>query len=114
TAAAPEVPIPGESTFRGALSYAVARALEGAADENHDRHITKDELFRYVSQVAYQLSDQRQHVSAQTTAQKSGAEILYGRTRGVVLLDPLPRSEPRPQSSAATLTPSLPRPGGLP
>jgi len=114
TAAAPEVPIPGESGFRGALSYAVARALEGAADENHDGHITKDELFRYVSQVAYQLSDQRQHVSTQTPAQTSGTEILYGRTRGVVLLDPQPRSEPRPQSSpppaAATLTPSLPRP----
>ena len=113
-AAPPEVSIPGELTLRGALSYAVARALEGAADENHDGHITKDELFRYVSQVAYQLSDQRQQVSAQTAARSSGGEILYARTRGVVLLDPLPRSEPRPQSSpqaaAATLTPSLPRP----
>jgi caspase domain-containing protein len=113
-AAAPEVPIPGESTLRGALSYAVARALEGAADENHDGHITRDELFRYVSQVAYQLSDQRQQVSAHAAAQSSEAGILYARTRGVVLLDPLPRSEPRPQSSsspaAATLTPSLPRP----
>jgi hypothetical protein len=112
TAAAPEVPIPGASTFRGALSYAVARALEGAADENHDGHITKDELFRYVSQVTYQLSDQRQHVSAQMAAPDSGAEILFGRTRGVVLLDPLPRSEPRPQSSSpsAVPTPSLLRP----
>jgi hypothetical protein len=114
TAAAPEVQIPGESTFRGALSYAVARALEGAADENHDGRITMDELFRYVGQVAYQLSDQRQHVAAQTPAPNSGTEILYGRTRGVVLLDPQPRSEPRPQPSpppgAATLTPSLPRP----
>ncbi len=114
TASAPEVPIPGELTLRGALSYAVARALEGAADENHDGHITRDELFRYVSQVAYQLSDQRQQVSAQTAPRSSGGEILYARTRGVVLLDPLPRSEPRPPSSpqaaAATLTPSLPRP----
>ena len=123
TAAAPEVPIPGAG-FRGALSYAVARALEGAADENHDGHITRDELFRYVSQVTYQLSDQRQHVAAQTTTQNSGTGVLYGRTRGVVLLDPQPRSDPRPQSSSpvpakpapatlptsATLTPSLPRP----
>jgi uncharacterized caspase-like protein len=123
TAAAPEVPIPGESGFRGALTYAVARALEGAADENHDGHITRDELFRYVSQVTYQLSDQRQHVVAQATAQNPENEILYGRTRGVVLLDPQPKSEPRPQSAApavlpapatlpapVTLTPSLPRP----
>jgi uncharacterized caspase-like protein len=123
TAAAPEVPIPGAG-FRGALTYAVARALEGAADENHDGHVTRDELFRYVSQVTYQLSDQRQHVVAQTTTQNSGTGVLYGRTRGVVLLDPQPRSDPRPQSSSpapakpapatlptpATLTPSPPRP----
>jgi hypothetical protein len=112
TAMTPEVRIPGESGFRGALSYAVARALEGAADENHDGHITKDELFRYVGQVTYQLSDQRQHVATQPLAQNSGSEILYGRTRGVVLLDPSPKSAPPPQppspSSAATPAPSKP------
>ena len=68
TAAAPEVRIPGEAGLRGALSYAVARALEGAADEDHDGHVTKDELIRYVSQVTYQLSDQRQHVPVQPTS----------------------------------------------
>ena len=117
TAAAPEVPIPGESGFRGALSYAVARALEGAADENHDGHITRDELVRYVSQVTYQLSDQRQHVVAQAATQDSGTGILYGRTRGVVLLDPQPRSDPRPQPSSPALTPApakLPTPATLP
>jgi hypothetical protein len=99
TAKAPEVRIPGEPGLRGALSYAVARALEGAADENQDGHVTRDELFRYVSQVTYQLSDQRQHVVAtQPAVQDSGAEVLYGRTRGVVLLDPLPKPEPRPQT----------------
>jgi hypothetical protein len=109
TAAAPEVRIPGEAGFRGALSYAVARALEGAADEDHDGHVTKDELFRYVSQVTYQLSDQRQHVPAQPTTPTSGAEILYGRTRGVVLLDPQPRPEARPPQLAPS-TPAVPAP----
>ncbi len=112
TAKAPEVRIPGEPGLRGALSYAVARALEGAADENQDGHVTRDELFRYVSQVTYQLSDQRQRVVAtQPAAQDSGAEVLYGRTRGVVLLDPLPKAEPpRPQTppSSAATAPALP------
>ena len=111
TAAAPEVRIPGEAGLRGALSYAVARALEGAADEDHDGHVTKDELIRYVSQVTYQLSDQRQHVPAQPTSPNSGAEVLYGRTRGVVLLDPQPRPGARPpQLSPSTSAPSAPAP----
>jgi hypothetical protein len=93
------------------LSYAVARALEGAADEDHDGHVTKDELIRYVSQVTYQLSDQRQHVPMQPTSPNSGAEVLYGRTRGVVLLDPQPRPEARPpQLSPSTPASSAPAP----
>jgi hypothetical protein len=97
TEKAPEIHIPGEPGLRGALSYAVARALEGAADENHDGQVTRDELFRYVHQVTYQLSDQRQHiVTAGPPAQDAGSEVLYGRTRGVVLLDPTEKSDPRP------------------
>jgi uncharacterized caspase-like protein len=111
TAAAPEVRIPGEAGFRGALSYAVARALEGAADEDHDGRVTKDELFRYVSQVTYQLSDQRQHVPMQPASPSSGSEVLYGRTRGVVLLDPQPRQETRPPqlSPSTAATPPAPK-----
>ena len=50
---APEVRIPGVPGFRGALSYAVARAMDGAADENQDGIVTQQELFNYVRQVAY-------------------------------------------------------------
>ena len=57
---APEIRIAGTSGLRGALSYAVARAFDGAADENQDGQVTQGELFNYVRQVAYQLSDQRQ------------------------------------------------------
>jgi hypothetical protein len=110
TAATPEVRIPGETGFRGALSYAVARALQGAADEDHDGHVTRDELFRYVSQVTYQLSDQRQRVPAPPTTAGSGAEVLFGRTRGVVLLDPQPRPEVRPPSLSPSTTSPAPAP----
>jgi Caspase domain len=58
---APEVKIPGVNGFRGALSYAVARAFEGQADTNGDGAVTMKELFTNVRQVVYQLSDQRQN-----------------------------------------------------
>jgi hypothetical protein len=68
--------------------------------------VTRDELFRYVSQVTYQLSDQRQHVPLLPTTSGSGAEVLYGRTRGVVLLDPQPRPEVRPPSLSPSTAPT--------
>ncbi|VFU09594.1 protein of unknown function [Methylocella tundrae] len=42
---APEIKVPGVDGYRGALSYALARALEGAADANGDGKITIEELF---------------------------------------------------------------------
>ncbi|MEJ1936195.1 caspase family protein, partial [Nostoc sp. NIES-2111] len=59
---APEVKIPDVPGWRGALSYAVARAAEGAADADKDGQVTLAELYAYVRQVAYQLTDQRQNV----------------------------------------------------
>lgn len=96
---APEVRIPGVSGFRGALSYAVARAFEGAADENRDGHVSHTELFTYVRQVAYQLSDQRQLVvTSGPIASTGGSEVAFNRTRGVILLDTLRPNEARPQT----------------
>jgi len=84
---APEVRIPGVPGFRGALSYAVARAFEGAADENRDGNVSRTELFTYVRQVAYQLSDQRQQVvTAGPVGRDDGSDVVFERTRGVVLL----------------------------
>jgi hypothetical protein len=100
---APEVRIPGVAGFRGALSYAVARALEGAADENRDGHVSQTELFTYVRQVAYQLSDERQLVmTSGPIARSGGSDVVFDRTRGVILLDALRPNEARPQ----TLPPS--------
>jgi hypothetical protein len=102
---APEVRIPGVPGFRGALSYAVARAFEGAADENRDGQVSQAELFTYVRQVAYQLSDQRQQVvTAGPNDRDVGSDVVFARTRAVVLLDAVQPTETRPQ------TPSSPPP----
>jgi hypothetical protein len=96
---APEIRVPGVPGFRGALSYAVARAFEGAADQNQDGQVTQSELFDYVRQVAYQLSDQRQNVVASAPAVRDvGSEVLF-RTRAVVLLDAVEKAEPRPPAA---------------
>jgi Caspase domain len=96
---APEVRIPGVPGFRGALSYAVARAFEGAADQNRDGQVSQTELFTYVRQVAYQLSDQRQQVvTAGPIARADGSDVVFERTRGVVLLDAVQPAETRPQT----------------
>jgi Caspase domain len=106
---APEVRIPGVPGFRGALSYAVARAFEGAADENRDGHVSQAELFTYVRQVAYQLSDQRQLVV--TSGPTGGSDVVFERTRGVILLDALRPIEAPPQMLSQ---PPSPGPGGRP
>jgi len=83
---APEVRIPGIEGLRGALSYAVARAVEGSADINHDGKVTLKELFTNVRQVVYQLSDQRQNVVAiSSPAQTPETDVAFELTRGVVL-----------------------------
>jgi hypothetical protein len=57
---APEVPIPGISGRRGALSYATARAIEGTSDRDRSGVITRRKLFEYSRQVVDQFSDNRQ------------------------------------------------------
>jgi hypothetical protein len=111
---APEVRIPGVPGFRGALSYAVARALDGAADEDQDGTVTQKELFNYVRQVAYQLSDQRQNVVTSGPAGRD-TDPVFDRARTVVLLgpidrgvhviDPLPDQPSAPQESANNTPP---------
>jgi hypothetical protein len=114
---APEVRIPGVPGFRGALSYAVARAFEGAADQNQNGQVTQDELFGYVRQVAYQLSDQRQNiVTTGPAARDAGSNVAF-RTRAVVLLDAVEKPDPRPQTvspPAATVLPPPQPPTSLP
>jgi len=85
---APEVRIPGIASYRGALSYAVARALEGAADVDRNGKVTLKELFTYVRQVVYQLSDQRQNpVTLNSPTRSIDSEVAFEMTRAVKIVD---------------------------
>jgi len=84
----PEVRIPGVQGWRGALSYAVARAFEGQADANRDGIVTLRELFTSVRQLVYQLSDQRQNMVAQQSANRNlDTEVVFA-VRGVTPSQP--------------------------
>ncbi|MGQ2187247.1 caspase family protein [Bradyrhizobium barranii] len=98
---APEVRIPGIDGLRGALSYAVARAVEGSADINHDGKVTLKELFSNVRQVVYQLSDQRQNiVTISSPPQTPDTDVAFELTRGVVLIQgPAARAASGPAGS---------------
>ncbi|MBX2853773.1 MAG: caspase family protein [Rhodobacteraceae bacterium] len=52
----PEILVGG--TFRGATSYAFARALEGNADRDHNEVLTRNELRTYISQTVQNLTTQ--------------------------------------------------------
>jgi len=78
----------------------VARAFEGAADQNRDRRVSHTELFTYVRQVAYQLSDQRQQVvTAGPSLRAGGSDVVFEQTRGVVMLDAVQAAGARPQAT---------------
>lgn len=100
---APEVQIPGVPGLRGALSYAVARALEGGADSNGDGRITLKELFSHVRQVVYQLSDQRQNaVTMNSPNRQIESDVAFQITRAVTVVD----AAPKPARPAAAATAS--------
>lgn len=108
---APEVRIPGIEGLRGALSYAVSRALEGNADADHDGKVTMKELFDNVRQVVYQLSDQRQNVVTMTSpSQPPERSVVFGLTRGISLVQaPTGGASPSPNNaSAAKMPPPTP------
>jgi hypothetical protein len=100
------VRVPGVEGYRGALSYAVARALDGAADQNNDGQVTQAELFAYVQQIAYQLSDQRQKVvTVGRPPDGSDSDVMFSRTRAVIMLDAPGARPSSSQQPATALTP---------
>jgi Caspase domain len=111
---APEVRVPGVDGLRGALSYAVARAIEGNADADHDGKVTLKEFFANIRQVVYQLSDQRQNVVTMTSPNRSpDIDVAFGLTRGVTLIQgpiegPQPSAPKSPQSSPQSSASSPP------
>lgn len=94
---APEVKVQGIDGYRGALSYAVARALEGAADLDKDGTIVVKELFDYVHQVTYQLSDQRQSIVSASAPTLTTAPVV----RSVTVFNES-RPDPQPPLSPST------------
>jgi hypothetical protein len=109
---APEVRVPGIDGLRGALSYAVARAIEGNADADHDGKVTLKELFGNIRQVVYQLSDQRQNVVTMTSPSRSpDDDVAFGLTRGVTLIQGPgegPQASAPPSPAAVTPVPANP------
>jgi hypothetical protein len=81
---APEVQIPGIPGLRGALSYAVARAIEGGADTRSDGSTTLKNFFSDLRQVVYQLSNQRQNIVATASpSQNPQTDVVFQLTRSV-------------------------------
>lgn len=115
---APEVDIPGAG-HRGALSYSVARALEGAADADGDALVTTQELIAYVRQLTYQLSDQRQEIVALhprglDVSKDVIAQLVapLGRGVGVQAVGAPPAGEEEeaaPSGGGLTITPLTPK-----
>jgi hypothetical protein len=99
--------------LRGALSYAVARAIEGNADADHDGKVTLKELFDNIRQVVYQLSDQRQNVVTMTSPNRSpDTDVAFGLTRGVTLIQGPIEGAPAPQPAASPPASAGPAAGG--
>lgn len=75
---APEVRLPaGASTYRGALSFAFARILEGAADTNRDGDVTREEIFQYIKPFVRQATESKQTPELQPSDQ---APEVRGKT----------------------------------
>jgi Caspase domain len=99
---APEVQIPGITGLRGALSYAVARAIEGSADTRGDGNTTLKEFFGNVRQVVYQLSNQRQNiVTTASPSQDPQTDVVFQLTRSVSIRPQTTVSEPAAQAAQA-------------
>jgi hypothetical protein len=97
---APELRIQGQPTLRGALSYAVARALEGAADRNGDGRTTRRELFEYARQVVQQYSQSRQVIYTEPNRRTDLMDAVVFRRSGAAEQSP---SSPSDGPAGATV-----------
>lgn len=72
----PEIPIEGKK--RGALSYSFARALDGAADNNRDGKLSRQELDSHIRQHVLQLSEAKQAPDIRYPRGTGGEIVLAG------------------------------------
>jgi hypothetical protein len=73
---APEVKIPGNATLRGALSYAVARAIEGGLVGS----VTRRQLFSHARQLVYQYSGTRQAILTEPLGGSANLDAIIYRS----------------------------------
>lgn len=74
---APEVDIPGQATKRGALSYAVARAIEGKLAWR--QQLTRGTLFGYARQVVAQYARQKQTIVTEPVSSAGSLDVAVWR-----------------------------------
>jgi Caspase domain len=74
---APEVNIPGNATLRGALSYAVARSIDGG----RDGAVTRQQLFGFARQITYQYSQTKQTIATEPTGNGAALDKVVFRLK---------------------------------
>jgi hypothetical protein len=90
------------TAVRGALSYYMARSIEGAA--SHDGKVTREELLKYLSPHVYQATEGRQSIDFEPKIESADAlEKVVFLTDSVVAPEPpKPAPGPTPPELAAT------------
>lgn len=71
----PEVAIPGEPTTRGALSYAVARAI----GRGGSGPVTRAEIFGYARELTYQYSETKQVIATEPGGSTNLDRVVFRR-----------------------------------
>lgn len=90
---APEVSIPGNPTLRGALSYAVARAMS----REEDGPVKRQELFGYARQVTYQHSQTKQTIATEPSETAKLDKVVFLRK---ISVEPAPVPTNAPANDA--------------
>ena len=80
-----EIAIAGQR--RGALSYALARALRGDADRNNDGRLDVPELKRYVNRTVTKVSERRQRPEVNAGSSGLSISISAGASHALELPD---------------------------
>jgi hypothetical protein len=74
---APEVKVPGNTTLRGALSYAVARSIS----EGGDGAVTRGQLFGFARQIVYQYSQTKQTIATEPSGSAAKLDKVVFRLK---------------------------------
>jgi hypothetical protein len=92
---------------RGALSYSVARALEGGAADKSSRLTTRSALFDFSLDKVLQLANERQQIDIEPSADTGGKDVLFRlvddkKPEGGTDSSAAPPTQPLPPEPSAT------------